>query len=160
MHGSTARRLVLWSAGGLVVIAVSLPFALVPGPWLKTLVMGIGGPVLVLAAPVHLVAQVRFRGRAVRAVGVVERCVDNGPDEPSCTVTVRYTALDGAERVFTDDRAPCRPLGAEVRILYDPADPSDARLHRPAAAAPVTALLMALVGAVPAYFFWRDHLSG
>ncbi|GAA3944263.1 hypothetical protein GCM10023085_27830 [Actinomadura viridis] len=160
MHGSTARRLVLWSVGGLVVLAVFAAFSLVPGPWLKTLVMGVGGPALVLAAPVHLVAQVRFRGRAVRAVGVVERCVDNGPDEPSCTLTVRYTALDGAERLFTDDRAPCRPLGSEVRILYDPAGPSDARLHRSAAAAPVTALVMALVGAVLSYFFWRDHLPG
>ncbi|GAA2421149.1 hypothetical protein GCM10010191_35670 [Actinomadura vinacea] len=160
MGGAAAARAVFWAVCALVAAAILVPFFLVPDSWLKALAMGVAGPALVVAGPVFLVVQLRFRGRAVRAVGTVEACVDNGPEEPSCTLTVRYTALDGRERTLTDDRAPRRPVGGEVRIMYDPDDPADAKLHRPAASVLFTAAAMVVMGAALAYFYWRGDPPG
>jgi hypothetical protein len=160
MGGSAAGRAVFWALCGLAAVAVLAPFLLIPDSWLRTLAMGVGGPALVVAGPVYLVARLRFRGRAVRSVGTVESCVDNGPGEPSWTLTVRYAALDGRERTFTDDHAPRRPVGGEVAIMYDPDDPAQARLHRHAVTDLVTAVAMVVIGGVLAYFHWRGEFPG
>ncbi|XVQ12656.1 DUF3592 domain-containing protein [Spirillospora sp. CA-255316] len=160
MGGSAAGRAAFWVLCGLAAAAILVPFLLMPDSWLRTLAMGVGGPALAVAGPVYLVARLRFRGRAVRSVGTVESCVDNGPGEPTWTLTVRYAAPDGRERTLIDDHAPHRPVGREVAIMYDPDDPAQARLHRPAVSDLVTAVAMVVIGAALAYFHWWGEFPG
>ncbi|MEU6039258.1 DUF3592 domain-containing protein [Actinomadura sp. NPDC047616] len=168
MTGGTSRgrlrRLLLLAglAAAVLVLfdALSGALSLVPAGWLETAVLAVGGPGLVLAAPVALVAAYRFRGRAEVTEGVVEMCADALVADAGYDLTIRFADLDARERVFTAYSGRRRPPGRRVRVMYDARDPSDARLY----AHPVTevagAVLMFTVGAALCFLLWSHHLSG
>ncbi|GLZ09943.1 hypothetical protein Acsp04_01780 [Actinomadura sp. NBRC 104425] len=155
------RRLLLLAAlvVALLVLfdALSGALSLVPDGWLRTAVLVVGGPGLVLAAPVSLVAAFRFRGRAEVTEGVVETCSD-AFDEYD--LTIRFTDLDARERVFTAHSNLRRPPGRRVRVMYDARDPSDARLYAHPVTEIAAAVLMFAMGVVMCFLLWGGHLSG
>lgn len=120
---------------------------------LPTVLLAAGGPALIITAPVYLARRLRFRGTAVRAKGTVERS-EGFSDDVVRTLTIRFTASDGREHVFVEEHAPRRPVGREVPVLYDPAHPDRARLHRKAFLDILTAAAMLLIGAVFTYAHW------
>ncbi|MQY03843.1 DUF3592 domain-containing protein [Actinomadura macrotermitis] len=156
-------RRVLWWLGAIVVVllAVQVFFGVlswIPKPWLEVAALVAGGPVLLAAAPLVLVSDLRFRGGAVRTEGTVESC-EEWADEPSCTLTIRFTALTGETHVFEAEKAPRREPGQRVPVLYRPERPEAARYHRHPLSDVVKAAAMFTIGAVVTYFLWRNHLS-
>jgi hypothetical protein len=153
-------RVLFFGVGAVVMLVLFELFGLIPGEWLKAVVLGVGGPGLVVAAPLFLAERIRFRGRAVSTTGVVTRCVDHGPGEPGRTLTIEFDALDGRRVSFTEDQLPCREEGREVPVLYDPSDPGKARYRRGPFAVVATAAVMLAVGVALSAFAWDEYLRG
>lgn len=158
------RRVLLLAALAAVLLvlfdASSDALSLLPDGWPMTAVLVVGGPGLVLAAPVSLVAAFRFRGRAEVTEGVVEMCSDALVGEAGYDLTIRFTDLDARERVFTAQSNLRRPPGRRVRVMYDARDPSDARLYAHPVTEVAAAGLMFAMGVVMCFLLWSGHLSG
>ncbi|MFI0351609.1 DUF3592 domain-containing protein [Actinomadura sp. 9N407] len=156
-----AVKVVLCLAALALVATLALrTLSIAPGDWLKPAVLVAGGPVLIIVAPFALVASVRFRGRATGTEGIVEKCEEASLSEPGYELTIRFTALDGGEHLFTGETTRRRPVGHPVRVLYDPRCPEDARIDGPIAVDAIGSVLMFAMGVAFTYLLWRDHLQG
>jgi hypothetical protein len=156
----TVRVVLGLAALALVVTLAFHALSIVPGEWLKPAVLVAGGPMLIIAAPLALAASIRFRGRATGTEGVVEKCEEASLSEPGYELTIRFTALDGGEHVFTGETTRRRPVGHRIRIMYDPRRPEDARIAGPPGVDVIGSVLMLAMGVAFTYLLWRDHLQG
>jgi hypothetical protein len=115
----------------------------------------------------------RFAAGAARAQGVVVELVGGpapGPQTPGplSYPVVRYRTVDGREVVFRSDLgaqpSPWRP-GQPVTVLYNPADPQEARIDSKVRSAALPALFVVLaVGmagiatVVVLFIYWAQSL--
>jgi hypothetical protein len=98
--------------------------------WTPRLSLGIG--ILALAAgAVFTVLTARFVAGSERAEGTVVdrvRSVDEEDDSVSFYPVVRFTTAAGRTVRFESNVSTSDEIGDEVEVLYDPDDPTDARL--------------------------------
>ncbi|WP_067824716.1 DUF3592 domain-containing protein [Actinomadura kijaniata] len=151
-------KIVFWGLSLLAMLLLFTAVENVPSGPVRALALNVGGPALLVAAPLYLVARLRFRSGAVRTTGTVERCEEDGPGEVTCVLVIGFVDLAGDRHVFTEEHAPKREVGKEVPVLYDPAAPARARLHRHPAVDLLTAAAMLLVGVVLTFAGWGPHL--
>ena len=110
----------------------------------------------------------RFAAGAARAQGVVVELVTGATPGPQSSgvlsyPVVRYRTMDGREVVFRSDfgaqPSPWRP-GQPVTVLYNPANPQEARIETAARSAGLPALFVVLavgmagIATVVVLFIW------
>jgi hypothetical protein len=96
-----------------------------------------GGPCLVAYGILFYLRTRNFMSRSVEVAGVVVR-LEHSKDRmgtasyDSYAPVFSFTALDGKKITVTSDVASSPAdfcVGESVRVLYDPADPENARIH-------------------------------
>ncbi|GAA4132895.1 DUF3592 domain-containing protein [Actinomadura keratinilytica] len=108
-------------------------------------------PAALVAAPVMLVRRLRFLRSAVPTEGVVvgsreERSTDGSGG--IFELEVRYRVPDGREFTFRESGQRRHPVGAVVRVLYDPSRPERAHVEFTAVGVWVKCAMLTVAGAV------------
>lgn len=110
----------------------------------SALVLILGGTLFALFPALTWRKVARLERSGVRVAGMVTRAdLLRTPSEPS-EMQVRFTTLDGRDclthfDVLPEDRLPI--VGEEVRLIYDPRNPSRTRMVQTRSANPSTTLL-------------------
>jgi Protein of unknown function (DUF3592) len=91
-------------------------------------VFGVAAVVVWLAYRRGITLEALRAGKLVRTTAAVERVTNLGPASGLATITYRYTAEDGVERVGTSDplyaeESAAYPPGSSATIAYDPRRP-------------------------------------
>lgn len=135
--------------------------------WVLVLIWGLAAVFVAYAVSSRRESR-RFAAGAARAQGVVVELVGGptpGPQSPGSLSypVVRYRTMDGQEVVFRSDFGaqppPWRP-GQPVTVLYNPANPQEARIETAARSTALPGLFVALaigmagIATVVVLFIW------
>ncbi|MFC7732215.1 DUF3592 domain-containing protein [Actinomadura keratinilytica] len=107
-------------------------------------------PAALVAAPVMLVRRLRFLRSAVPTEVVVGSREERSTDGSGgiFELEVRYRVPDGREFTFRESGQRRHPVGAVVRVLYDPSRPERAHVEFTAVGVWVKCAMLTVAGAV------------